>query len=65
MDPGFWAGPTSEGSYFLVLSSLTPSSVGASLAVHDYNDQIILLSFQMGAIGVSYLFSPGTSLGER
>jgi hypothetical protein len=63
MDPGFWAHIRRVG--LLVLSSLTPSSVGASLAVHDYNDQIILLSFQMGAIGVSYLFSPGSSLGQR
>ncbi len=63
MDPGFWAHIRRVG--LLVLSSLTPSSVGASLAVHDYNDQIILLSFQMGAIDVSYLFSPGSSLGQQ
>jgi K+-sensing histidine kinase KdpD len=32
-----------------------------SLAVHDHKDQIILLSFQLGAIGVSYLSSPRSS----
>lgn len=52
MDPGFCA--TSEASHFLVLSSLAPSSIGASLMVHPYGDRI-LFSFQINLICVSHL----------
>lgn len=36
-----------------------------SVAVHDHGDQIILFSFQIGAVGVSYLFSPRCSAGQQ